>query len=113
MDDDRRESPRVKADVRVDYGSPDEVILDHEIQNLSLGGACLSVTTVQPVGSKVVLFLNVQGEDGAEQEPVEVGGEVVWSNDTEPRDIGVRFSALSEEAREVLRKLVMERGGHD
>lgn len=111
MDDDRRESPRVQADVRVDYGSPDEVILDHKIENLSLGGACLAVTTTQPVGSEVVLFLNLPDGEGASAEPLEIGGEVVWSNDTEPRDIGIRFTTMTEEGREALRRLVMEQGG--
>jgi len=108
MDEDRRESPRVRADVRVDYGSPDEVILDHEIENLSLGGACLAVTSAQPVGSKVVLFLNLPGEDA---EPLEIAGEVVWSNDTEPRDIGIRFTTMTDEGREALRRLVLEQDG--
>ena len=111
MDDDRRESPRVRADVRVDYGSPDEVILDHEIENLSLGGACLAVTTTQPVGSKVVLFLNLPEGEGASAEPLEIGGEVVWSNDTEPRDIGVRFTSMTDEGRAALRRLVLEQSG--
>ncbi len=103
MTDERRSSPRIQCDARVDYGSPNEVILDHEVQNLSLGGACLAVSEVQPIGTKVVLFLTLPGTDA---EGVEVEGEVAWCNDIEPRDIGIRFITMDERARQLLVRYV-------
>jgi len=99
MSDERRTAPRIQCDARVDYGSPNEVILDHEVQNLSVGGACLSVSEVQPIGTKVVLFLTLPGTDA---DGVEVEGEVAWCNDIEPRDIGIRFLGMDDKARQLL-----------
>lgn len=101
MSDERRNSPRILCDARVDYGSADEVMLDHEVSNLSLGGACLAVNETQPIGTKVVLFLTLPGTD---ELGVEVQGEVSWCNDIEPRDIGIRFLDMAPGARDMLLK---------
>jgi c-di-GMP-binding flagellar brake protein YcgR len=103
MADERRIDPRIKCDARVDYGSPDEVILDHQVENLSIGGACLSVVSGQPLGTRVVLFLSFPGFNS---DTYEVEGEVVWSNDVEPRDIGIRFLNLDGRAQEALKRYI-------
>jgi Tfp pilus assembly protein PilZ len=66
---------------------------------LSLGGACLAISEIQPIGTKVVLFLTLPGTDA---QGVEVEGEVAWCNDIEPRDIGIRFLSMHDRAHQLL-----------
>jgi uncharacterized protein (TIGR02266 family) len=98
----KRETPRIHCDARVDYGSTTEVVLDHKLENLSLGGACLRVSFGQPVGTPITLFISIPGDE----DPIKVDGIVVWSNDTEPRDVGIRFVRLSPEDLQRLKRYV-------
>lgn len=106
----RRRHKRIKCDARVDYGSSTEVLLDHDVQNLSLGGACLAVSTVQPMGSKVLLVLSFPDMDDIS---IEVEGEVVWANDEHPRDIGIAFLDMEDTARQVLKDYIARHLGAD
>lgn len=127
-DDDRRRQPRIQCDVRVDYCSPREVILDHALQNLSSGGACLEVVATPPVETQVVLWLNfpTRGYDPVDlkgtvvwtdspkteadqqmlRESVEIGAVGNWPEDAEPRKIGIRFTEVNARAKRMLEAYV-------
>ena len=102
----KRSAPRIECDARVDFSSPSEMVLDHELENLSLGGACLRSVKVQPVGTPVALVINFPDLGGR---TIEIGGEVVWANEEEPRDMGIRFTDLDDEARDLLRMYIAAR----
>jgi len=106
MDDDqRRDNPRIQADVVVDYTGT-EVLLYHHVENISLGGLCIKAPTVEPVGIKVALSLNFPDLNVT----VDVDGEVVWANEDPPRDMGIRFTGLSEESKEIIRQYIELKG---
>ncbi len=99
----KRRHPRVTCRARVDFGSPREVVLDHEVHNLSLGGVCLRVHEMLDVGAPVYLTLTFPELGSAS---VDVDGEVVWADAGPPRDIGVRFVRMTPEDRDLLRRYV-------
>ena len=126
--DDRRTQPRIDCTVRVDYCSPREVILDHALQNLSVGGACLEVVATPPLQTQVVLWLKFP-ERG--YDPLDLQGTVVWADtpkteedeqmlrdsvdvgivgnwpeEARPRKIGIRFEAVNARAARMLQNYV-------
>jgi len=102
MDDDkRRDSPRIKADVVVDYTGT-EVLLYHHVENISLGGLCIQAPSVEPVGINVSLTLNFADLNVT----IDIEGEVVWANEDPPRDMGIRFIGLNEENKDIIRQYI-------
>ncbi|PIE19064.1 MAG: hypothetical protein CSA65_03220 [Proteobacteria bacterium] len=100
-DDERREHPRFEVTAYVDY-TGSEILLYHHIENLSLGGICIRTTMLESLGSKVDLVINFPDLD----KTVSVIGEVVWVNEHEPMDMGLRFLDLDEERLAVLREYI-------
>lgn len=100
-DDERREHPRFEVTAYVDYAGS-EILLYHHIENLSLGGICIRTTMLESLGSKVDLVINFPDLDKI----VSVVGEVVWVNEHEPMDMGLRFLDLDEERLAVLREYI-------
>jgi uncharacterized protein (TIGR02266 family) len=100
-DDERREHPRFEVTAYVDYAGS-EILLYHHIENLSLGGISIRTTMLEPLGAKVDLVINFPDLD----KMVSVVGEVVWVNEHEPMDMGLRFLDLDEERMAVLREYI-------
>ena len=100
----RRQSPRIEADVWLDYAGS-EVLLYHRVRNISLGGVCIETPTVEPVGTRVALSLTFPELDAS----MDVEGEVVWANEHPPRDMGIRFVGLDASQRELLRTFLRRR----
>ena len=94
-----REHVRFELDAYVDY-TGGEVLLNHRIQNISLGGICIQTDAIEELGSQVDLVINFPELDAA----ISVRGEVVWANTEPPMDIGVRFIDLDAERKETLRQ---------
>lgn len=95
-----RENPRYEVNAYVEYGGT-EVLL-YRIQNISLGGICIQTPSLSEVGSKVDLVINFP-ELAAQ---VEVQGEVVWINRTDPKDMGIRYIDMDDRRRDTLRKYI-------
>jgi uncharacterized protein (TIGR02266 family) len=96
-----REFPRYEVSAYVDY-TGSEVLLYHRIQNISLGGICISTPSIEEVGSLVDLVINFP-ELGTS---LSLRGEVVWANREPPMDMGIRFVELDEQKRETLRQYI-------
>jgi len=95
----QREFPRYEVTAYVDYAGT-EVLLYHRIENISLGGICIQTASIEPVGTIVDLLINFPDLDAS----VAVQGEVVWSNQEPPMDMGIRYLNLDDEKKETLRK---------
>jgi uncharacterized protein (TIGR02266 family) len=103
MSEDRRtrEHPRYEVSAYVDYTGT-EVLLYHRIQNISLGGICISSPSIEEVGTEVDLVINFP-ELGTS---VALRGEVVWANREAPQDMGVRYIDMDDEKRETLKQYI-------
>ncbi len=101
--DDRRtrEHPRYEVSAYVDY-TGSEVLLYHRIQNISLGGICISSPSIEEVGTVVDLVINFP-ELGTS---LALRGEVVWANREPPMDMGIRYVEMDETKRETLRNYI-------
>ncbi len=108
--DKRRDEKRIECDALVDYGFKGEVGLDHRLENISLGGACIRAAKVQPLGSVVVLMVHFRDSS---HRSVEIRGVVAWSNPEPPADMGIRFTDMSPEARATLRRYVEDRAASE
>src|SRR5437763_12552020 len=96
-----REFPRYEVSAYVDYAGT-EVLLYHRIQNISLGGICISTPSIEEVGSVVDLVINFP-ELGTS---LSLRGEVAWANREPPMDMGIRYVELDEQKRETLRQYI-------
>jgi hypothetical protein len=96
-----REFPRYEVSAYVDYTGND-VLLYHRIQNISLGGICISSPSIEEVGAIVDLVINFP-ELGTS---LALRGEVVWANREPPMDMGIRYVDMDEAKRETLRQYI-------
>ncbi len=94
MTENSREYPRYEVNAYVDFAGT-EVLLYHAIQNVSLGGICINVPAVENVGTRVNVVINFP-DLGKE---VSLTGIVVWANDHEPKDMGIRWIDLQDTDR--------------
>ncbi|MBM4372484.1 MAG: PilZ domain-containing protein [Deltaproteobacteria bacterium] len=100
----KRENVRIQTDALLDYTGT-EVLLFHKIENLSLGGLSIHSASVEPVGTRVFLTINFPDL----RETVELEGEVVWSRNRDPREMGIRFVDLSSRDEAVLSRYIAAR----
>jgi uncharacterized protein (TIGR02266 family) len=96
-----REFPRYEVSAYVDY-TGSEVLLYHRIQNISLGGICISSPSIEEVGTEVDLVINFP-ELGTS---IATRGEVVWANREPPMDMGIRYKEMDDAKRETLRQYI-------
>lgn len=96
-----RAHPRYEVSAYVDY-TGSEVLLYHRIQNISLGGICISSPSIEEVGTVVDLVINFP-ELGTS---FSVRGEVAWANREPPMDMGIRYVEMDEAKRETLKQYI-------
>lgn len=101
-DDQKRLHVRIETDALVDY-TGSEVLLFHKIENLSLGGISLRTATPEDLGTQAFITINFPDFN----ETLEVEGIVVWANNDEPKDMGLKFVDLTESDKEVLRRYIL------
>lgn len=78
-----------------------EVLLYHQIQDISEGGMCVTTATAESVGSEVDVTLTFP-KTAAE---IPVRGQVMWvSDEDQRRRLGLRWLDLSSDERVALRK---------
>ena len=106
-DNEKRKSPRVPANIRVNYSTVDEFLSDFTT-NINEGGLFIQTKTVLEIGTSVQLKFSLPHA----KRLIEVEGEVMWSTPSGgPEDtsgIGIRFQDLSEEDKEMINKLVRQ-----
>jgi len=96
---DPRLHPRYEVDAFADMTGT-EILLNHKVCNISLGGICLQTQSVEEVGTVVDLVINFPELEST----IAVKGEVVWVNREPPEDMGIRYVNISEERKRTLRK---------
>jgi uncharacterized protein (TIGR02266 family) len=96
-----RAYPRYEVSAYVDY-TGSEVLLYHRIQNISLGGICISTPSIEEVGTLVDLVINFP-ELGTS---LALRGEVVWANRDAPMDMGIRYVEMDDARRETLKQYI-------
>ena len=96
---DPRMHPRYEVDAFADMTGT-EIILNHKVCNISLGGICLQTQLVEEVGTVVDLVINFPELEST----IAVKGEVVWVNREPPEDMGIRYVNLGEQRKRTLRK---------
>ena len=94
-----REHPRFDLTAYVDY-TGSEVLLYHQIENISLGGMSMRSSAIEEVGTRVELLIAFPELKAS----VALEGEVVWVNREAPMDMGIRFVDLDESRKDVLRR---------
>lgn len=83
-----------------------ELLLNHRVSNISLGGICILSESVEETGSIVDLVINFPEQDAS----LAVQGEVVWCNTESPRDMGIRYLEMDDDRRSTLRRFLDARG---
>ena len=96
-----REYPRYEVSAYVDY-TGSEVLLYHRIENISLGGVCISSPSIEEIGTLVDLVINFP-ELGTS---LSTRGEVVWANREPPMDMGIRYVDLDDARKETLKQFI-------
>jgi len=97
--DERRQFDRSRLIVDVYYDGGDATGVA-STKDLSLGGLCMSTQANIPVGTTLTVRIPV----GIER--IVVKGDVVYSNPG--RGVGVRFHRMSEDARKIMERELME-----
>jgi uncharacterized protein (TIGR02266 family) len=98
-----RAYPRYEVDAYVDVTGT-EVLLYHQIQNISLGGICIQTPTLESRGTMVDVVINFPDLGKV----VRLHGEVVWANHEPPQDMGIRWVGMTEEQKALLREFLAE-----
>jgi uncharacterized protein (TIGR02266 family) len=96
-----REHPRYEVSAYVDY-TGSEVLLYHKIQNISLGGICISSPSIEEVGTVVDIVINFPELSTS----LALRGEVVWANREPPMDMGIRYVDMDDTKRETLKQYI-------
>jgi len=100
---DPRKHPRYEVDAFADLTGT-EILLNHKVCNISLGGICLQTQSVEEVGTVVDLVINFPELDTT----IAVKGEVVWVNREPPEDMGIRYVDMDESLRRTLKKFLQQ-----
>ena len=100
---DPRRHPRYEVNAYADLTGT-EILLNHRVCNISLGGICLETQSVEDVGTVVDLVINFPEIDAT----VALRGEVVWVNREPPEDMGIRYIELDDERRRILKNYIQK-----
>ncbi len=94
-----RVHPRLEVTALVDCTGR-ELLLNHRVSNISLGGICILSESVEDEGTIVDLVINFPEIDAS----MSAQGVVVWSSNESPCDMGIRYIDLDDERRNTLRR---------
>ena len=94
----RRQHPRYNVTAFVDYTG--SIRFTERVQNISLGGICIHTPHVEKPGTVVELRVRFPDLDAT----FSARGEVVWVNDRELMDTGIKFLDLDAEHQGMLQR---------
>lgn len=97
--EDLRAHPRFEVTALADCTGR-ELLLNHRVSNISLGGICILSESVEEEGTIVDLVINFPDIDAS----VTTQGVVVWRSTESPCDMGIRYVELDDERRNTLRR---------
>ncbi len=87
-----RKYPRIEVKATMDLNT-DDLLLFNRIENLSMGGACVtSMDPPQVIGSQIEMAINLPDKN----DEVVILGEVVWTSTIPKAIMGVRFLGLDD-----------------
>ena len=95
----QRKQARIETKALVDYTGTN-ALLDHKIRDISAGGLRIETEFLEQEGTEVDLYISLPEID----EGFEAKGVVVWVNQDSPKDMGIKFVQMSDEAKAVLKK---------
>lgn len=96
-----RRHPRHTLTAFVDYSGASRYKYQR-VQNISLGGICISTPMLEEVGTEVDLVIQFPDLDAT----FDVAGQVIWVNDKELSDMGVRFLDMNAEREQRLQSII-------
>ncbi len=99
----RRKSERTDLVVRVEYRTVDELFTEFA-RNINEGGLFVETETPHPTGTAVSLQFRIPGSD----DPLDVEGRVVRTQEGESPGMGIEFDDLDRQARERINQLVRQ-----
>jgi uncharacterized protein (TIGR02266 family) len=100
IDLDEREHPRKSCLIAVDYTSQDRTFSDY-VLDISASGVFIETGQSLTVGQPLSIRFSFPDED----DPLIVGGEVVWSS---PKGIGVKFYGLDPSQQTRIKKFILQ-----
>lgn len=99
MSEERRRTPRQKAEFRVAVEDPGALVIDGTVLDVSAGGLFVACDEIFEVGTLVNITAS-----SPDQEIFAFGAEVVRVDEGSPAGIGLRFVEIGPEALVGLRK---------
>ncbi len=103
--EEKRETPRTAAVLRVDYSTTDSFFSDFTT-DINEGGMFIETDHPHASGTAVSLHFQLPGEDS-----IKIQGRVVWSREgesPEPPGMGIEFEDLTEDAKATINRLVRD-----
>jgi uncharacterized protein (TIGR02266 family) len=104
---DKRAHPRAAATIDIEFKEVLDFVTSY-MRNISSGGLFLKTDDAYPLGTIVFLRFTMPGDT----QPVEVDGEVVWSNRGSrgyfPKGMGIKFLKLNADDSEKIKIFVEE-----
>ncbi|MFH1262625.1 MAG: PilZ domain-containing protein [Pseudomonadota bacterium] len=103
----RRVGPRARVEVDIDLSAFGHYDLS-KLTNVSIGGAFIRTTAVQPIGTRIGMTFHLPGDS----EAIRAEGEVVWVYNQPGKGrmnmtgMGLRFVEIDSNHREKIRKFV-------
>ncbi|MFC1609656.1 PilZ domain-containing protein [Myxococcota bacterium] len=109
-EDEKRQAPRHL--INYEFSSADEFIREYAM-NVSLGGCFIRTADIVPIGTEVALKFTVILDDFETIEGIGEVVRVVQPGGGEPAGVGVVFTSLTDDSRNVLVRLFLREGkGH-
>lgn len=96
----KRKHPRFEVTAYADLGAADRETPYCRVQNISLGGICVHTPLLEAVGTHVSLVIHFPELDAT----FSARGEVLWTEDEQLMDMGIRFVGLDPEQTSVLQR---------
>lgn len=95
----KRKNNRIEVDALLDYLG-EEVLLYHQIKDLSMGGLSISTPTLEEVGSTVVITINFPDLNDSITTKVKVA----WITKKPKKTMGLTFISLTEDEKALLKR---------
>ena len=103
--DDKRKFKRIETDALIDVLG-EELLLYHQINDLSSGGLSLYTPALEPVGSTVIVTVNFPDLNAS----IDVKAKVIWTRKKPRKSMGLEFVGITDEEKSILQKYLQLKG---